>query len=196
MPWLVGFWRQSAPLPGPQNGKPSRNIGAPSSFWNGCPSPNTKQHHLTALLALISWRGDFWQTDNERARALRHIERAIEIASADANASALGRLKAYKGEEFQDELLLVEALRHAQDVDDLNIRAEVEGCVAGYYGQRGRFEESVGDIDRAVANYAEIGAAAIEQGLIMAGNGRSGYAARAGELERSLGFAGARPRHR
>jgi tetratricopeptide (TPR) repeat protein len=149
-------------------------------------SEDTRRHHLATLLELIGL-GDFWQSEADRARALRYIDRAIEIASDSGNASALARLKAYKGGRWQDESLLVEAARHASDAGDQRVKAEVEARHSGYHGIRGRFEESLGYMERAIEIYAGLGAD-IEQGLLMASNGRC-YSARAGRLERSFHFA-------
>jgi tetratricopeptide (TPR) repeat protein len=147
-------------------------------------SKATRRHHLATLLELIRL-GGFWHTD--RARALRYIDCAIQIAGDSADASALARLKAYKGNRLQDESLLVEAARHAADAADERAKAEVAGRYSGYHGVRGQFEESLGYIELAIEIYAGLGDD-VEQGRLMASHGRC-YSARAGRLERSFHFA-------
>jgi class 3 adenylate cyclase/tetratricopeptide (TPR) repeat protein len=149
-------------------------------------SEDTRRHHLATLLELIKL-GEFWHSEADRTRALRYIDYAIEIAIDSGSASALARLKAYKGNIWQDESLLVEAARHAADAGDERVKAEVAGRYSGYHGVRGHFEESLGYIELAIEIYAGLGAD-IQQGRLMAANGRC-YSARAGRLERSFHFA-------
>ncbi len=149
-------------------------------------SEDTRRHHLATLLELIRL-GESWHSEADRSRALRYIDCAIEIASDSESASALARLKAYKGDQWQDESLLVEAARHAADAGDERVKAEVAGRYSGYHGVRGQFEDSFGYIELAIEIYAGLGAD-IQQGRLMAANGRC-FSARAGRLERSFHFA-------
>ncbi len=48
----------------------------------------------------------------------------------------LARLKAFKGDQWQDESLLVEAARHAADAGDERVKAEVARRYSGYHSIR------------------------------------------------------------
>ncbi len=150
-------------------------------------SEDTRRQHLATILALVRSIGEFWQNDADRARALSHIDRAIEIATNSNDAAALARLKAFKAERWGFEPLFTEAVRHAIDAGDQRVRADVERYAGGLYGMLGRFEESIGHIERTIEMYAELGAE-IDQGLAMGGAGRC-YSARAGRLEQSFQYA-------
>jgi tetratricopeptide (TPR) repeat protein len=146
------------------------------------------QNHLAIQLKLLSLKGgDYWQNAANLSRALRHIDKAVAIASDDGDAAALAHLKAYKGHKLQDETLLVEATRHASDSRDLAAMAAVDETCAVYYGLCGRFQESVDHVERAVAIYGDLGMD-LQQGMVMASPGRC-HSARAGRLERSFHYA-------
>ena len=147
----------------------------------------TRRRHLEVVVALIGTGLMFWQSAAERAKALEHIDKALDTAKGTATLANLARLEAFKGNYWHDEAALRQALQHAAADGDERLRAEVARRYAGYLGRIGQFETSHTYVERAIDIYAGLGAA-FEQGMAMAVEGRC-YHARAGEIGRSLQFA-------
>lgn len=99
----------------------------------------------------------------------------------------LARLQAFKGNRWQDEALLRDAVRHAAEVGDPDLQASVECEYAWYLGKLGQFATSHAHSERAIELYGEIGAT-IKQGRVMVNSARC-YDARAGDLASAFDFA-------
>ena len=146
----------------------------------------TRNCHVETLLAVCDL-GVFWRNEAEQDLALQHVDKAMALASERGTMANLARLEAFKGNHWQDEPTLVQAMRHAATVGDARLNAYVANLYAAYFGKIGQFETSHAHVERAIQTYADLGAE-IELGLTMAITGRC-YHARAGNIERSLLFA-------
>jgi len=149
--------------------------------------------HLRIVLSLIdaatstSEAGDFWNNDGEREAAFRHIDEALAIATASGAVAAQARLEAFKGKNQHDDALLASAARHASEIGDRRLEADIARQRAGNCGNMGRFDESAAHVDRAIELFESLGAR-VELGFAMASYGRC-YRARAGRLLEALRLA-------
>lgn len=144
--------------------------------------------HVDTVVAIIRVReGSFWQTEEERRLAQRHLDKAMRTAAVNKDFASLSRLEAFKGVHWLEEVLLAEAVKHADASGDKVAQAEVGSRYSGYLGQIGRFEDSISYAHRTIEIYGQLGEN-VRQGLAMAGEGRC-FSARAGRLEDSLRYA-------
>ena len=148
----------------------------------------THQRHIATVCAIIRARdGIFWQNEEERRLALRHLDQAIRAAGDSEDLASLARLEAFKGVHWSDESFLSQAVEHADTSGDKATQAEVSTRYSTYLGMRGRYEDSYTHTRRAIEMYEQLGET-VRQGLAMVGEGRC-YSARAGRLEASLLYA-------
>ena len=81
---------------------------------------------------------------------LRHVDDAIETASADGNVTVAVKLQASKGSFWDDEAFLVDALARAEVSGDAATRGFVEHRYSAFLGAHGQFEKSLAHVSRAV----------------------------------------------
>jgi class 3 adenylate cyclase len=147
--------------------------------------------HVDTMLAIIRIIGiggsDSWQDEEQRRRALRHLDKAIRAATGGGDLAVLAQLEAFKGRNWADEVLLTQAVEDADASGDKTVQAEVSSRFSGYLGQRGRYEDSYVHTDRTIEIYGQLGERTL-QGLALAGEGRC-YSARSGRLDDSLRYA-------
>jgi len=152
------------------------------------PSPQREARRIEILLRLIAPANYFWRSDEERSKALRHLDAAIDAAAEAGRLAALARLQAFKAVGWGDELLLSRAVENADASGDKRAQAAVAERGAIYFGIHGLFERSHEHTERAIAAFRELGEKAA-LGHILASPGRC-YYARAGRLDDSLRCAG------
>jgi class 3 adenylate cyclase/tetratricopeptide (TPR) repeat protein len=130
----------------------------------------------------------FVRDDAARARMLRHVDRALENAVKDGNASAAIKLQVSKGSFVHDEMLLVDGLARAEALGDVPTLAFAEQRYGQYLGVRGQFEKSLGHVARSIELMGGQGEYSEEVVIWTSGGGRC-YSARAGQLDEALGYA-------
>ena len=119
---------------------------------------------------------------------LRHVDRALENAAKDGNATAAVRLQVSKGAFFNDEALLVSALAEAETLGDVPALAFAEQRYGQYLGVHGQFEKSLAHVARSIDLMGAQGQYSEEVVRWMSAGGRC-YSARAGRLDEALGYA-------
>jgi class 3 adenylate cyclase len=156
--------------------------------------PETQEtlgRHADTVLAVIRATGITgrvsWQDEQQKRGTLRHLDKAIRTAAGDGDLALLARLEAYKGRNWGDEVLLAQAVEHADASGDKVVQAEVSSRFSGYLGQKGRFEDSFDHTSRAIEIYGQLGEETL-QGFALAGEGRC-FTARSGRLGDSLRYA-------
>ena len=146
--------------------------------------PQTQEtgfHRIDLLLLMIGTGSIFWRSEAERSMARRHLDKAIEEASKRGRWAAVAILKAYKGDYWEDESLLFEAVENAAESGDKSAQAVVAERCAGYFGKHGLFARAHEHIEHAVQIYGDLDEQ-LSQGAMLAGVGRC-YYARAGRLD-------------
>jgi tetratricopeptide (TPR) repeat protein len=118
---------------------------------------------------------------------LRNIDQALADAAAGGHAATIARLQAIKGQHWDDEPLLVDAVGRADGSGDAMAQAFAASRYGQYLGIHGQFEKSLDHTARAIEILGAQGER-LQQGLMMAGQGRCWYA-RAGKLDESLAYA-------
>jgi tetratricopeptide (TPR) repeat protein len=108
-------------------------------------------------------------------------------AAAGEQIATIARLEAIKGELSEDEALLIGAVERAENSGDPLVPAFAAIRYGNYLGQRGRFEESLSHVARAIDIMGAQGEL-VGQGIMMANQGRC-YNARAGILGEAIAYA-------
>jgi len=151
----------------------------------------TCRRHMNTVAAVVGSTGltgsATYQTNDQRNRYARHLDRAIEAAAARNEFAVLARLEAYRGGYWMDESFLAQAVKDAETSGDNTVQAEVASRYAGFLGRVGRFEDCFVHTDRTIEIYGELGNVA-QQGMAMAGEGRC-FSARSGRIDDSLRYA-------
>jgi tetratricopeptide (TPR) repeat protein len=151
------------------------------------PQTAERRHiHIDVVLSLFRQRG--WRRNEPgEVTMLRHLDRALGDATSDGLLAIQARLEAIKGNHWQLEPVLVEAVEHAELSGDAQARASAAKNYGDYLGKQGRFDQSLGHVVRGIEI---LGAheALLQQGFDMASQGRC-YHARAGKLDESLMYA-------
>jgi tetratricopeptide (TPR) repeat protein len=145
-----------------------------------------RRTHIDVVLSLFGQRG--WRRNEPgETTMLRHLDQALTDAGSVGLLAIQARLKARKGNEWQLEPVLDEAVEHAELSGDAQAQAEASRNYGDYLGKRGLFDRSLEHIVRAIEILGTDGAL-LAQGLAMASQGRC-YHARAGKLDQSLNYA-------
>jgi tetratricopeptide (TPR) repeat protein len=140
--------------------------------------------HIDMTLGLVTQPG--WARDESQLRAgLRHIETAKRAAESDVG--LLVKLEARQGNISADESLLRSAVARAETFGDRLTMAFAHEEYGGLLGYLGRYEESLGRLDRASELLGAEGARR-DQAMIMATNLRC-YSSRAGRISEALNYA-------
>ena len=150
---------------------------------------NSDRNRVHARVLLSSmWLPGFVRDDTARARMLQHLDRALENAANDGDATAAVNLQVGKGAFLDDETLLVSALAEAEALGDVSALASAEQRYGHYLGIHGQFEKSLAHVARSIEL---MGAQRHDsEGVIiwMSAGGRC-YSARAGRLDEALAYA-------
>jgi class 3 adenylate cyclase/tetratricopeptide (TPR) repeat protein len=150
------------------------------------PTERRQQQHADAALALVRLPG-FARNEAMVREGVEHLDRAIESATHRGDVALLARTQALKGYVVADEALLKEALARAESLGDPLTLAWAIERYGQYLGQRGRWEETLAQVRRAIAIYAEQGSR-YQQAMNVTSGGRC-YSARGGRLADSLRYA-------
>ncbi len=144
------------------------------------------QTYVDVVLSLQRLPG--WMRDEAgRADGLRHIDAALRIAAGNGDQARIARLEAIQGLYRGDDDLFRDAIARAEASGDALTLARVTREFGGYLGIRGRYEEAMAHIRRAIGLLAAQ-QERFEHGLIMVAEGRC-YSSRAGNLQQALGYA-------
>ena len=127
------------------------------------------------------------QDEAGKARMLRNVDQALADAAAGGHTGTIARLQAIKGQQWEDEPLLVDAVGRADGSGDAMAQAFATFRYGQYLGIHGQFEKSLDHTARAIEILGAQGER-LQQGHMMAGAGRCWYA-RAGKLDESLAYA-------
>jgi class 3 adenylate cyclase/tetratricopeptide (TPR) repeat protein len=149
-------------------------------------TPERRRTHLEVVLALLDLPG--WMrgpADIDRGR--EHLESAIREATEARDTASRPRLESLKGALIEDEGLLTSALAGAEASKDARVWAEVAWRYAELLGRRGRYEEALAYVPRAIEILGELGERS-EQAGWMAYTGRC-YCSRAGRLDDAFRYA-------
>jgi class 3 adenylate cyclase/tetratricopeptide (TPR) repeat protein len=142
--------------------------------------------HIDMTLGLVIRAG--WARDESQLReGLRHIRAAKRIAADGREVGLLVKLEAREGRILEDESLLRSAVARAEASGDRAAVAFADSEYGGLLGHQGRFEESLGRLDRASELLGAEGARC-DQAMIMATNLRC-YSSRAGRIRDALAYA-------
>ncbi len=150
------------------------------------PTPERRRTHLEVVLALLQLPG--WMrgpTDIDRGR--EHLESAVREATGTRDMASRPRLESIEGLLLEDEGLLTSALAGAEESKDARVWAEVAWRYVEFLGRRGRYEEALAYVPRAIEILGELGARSEQAGL-MAYAGRC-YCSRAGRLDEAFRYA-------
>jgi class 3 adenylate cyclase/tetratricopeptide (TPR) repeat protein len=143
--------------------------------------------HARVLLSAM-WLPGFVRDDGARARMLQHLDRALENAVNDGDATAAVELKVLKGAFLDDETLLVSALAEAEALGDVSALASAEHRYGHYLGIHGQYEKSLVHVARSIELMGAQGNDSEGVVIWMSAGGRC-YSARAGRLDEALAYA-------
>jgi tetratricopeptide (TPR) repeat protein len=142
--------------------------------------------HIDMTLGLVMRPG--WARDESQVReGRRHIETAKRAAVECGDIGLLIKLEAREGNISSDESLLRSAVARAEALGDPSTMAFANAEYGGLLGFGGRYEESLGRLDRASELLGAEGARR-DQAMIMATNLRC-YSSRAGRIADALDYA-------
>jgi class 3 adenylate cyclase len=142
--------------------------------------------HIDMTLGLVMRPG--WARDESQVReGRRHIETAKRAAVECGDIGLLIKLEAREGNISSDESLLRSAVARAEALGDPSTMAFANAEYGGLLGFVGRYEESLGRLDRASELLGAEGARR-DQAMIMATNLRC-YSSRAGRIADALDYA-------
>ena len=147
----------------------------------------TWRRQVDTVVAATLLGTTFWRTEEERAKALRHLDNAICVAMGNGDLANAARLEAYKGYYLRDESLLAKALADSEASGEQAAQAETAAMYSDYSGEIGRFEDSRAHADRAIELYGQLGESVLQAFLLVV-QGRC-YSARAGRIDDSLRYA-------
>lgn len=142
--------------------------------------------HMDVVLALVKQPGSFRDAD-EQKRGSRHIDKAIRFAADSGEMGTLAQLEALKAYDLWDESLFIQAVAHSEVSGDKFAQAFTAELYGHYLGANGQFVKALTHIDQAMDIMAAAGAT-YAHAWYMASGGRC-YCARAGKLEKALGYA-------
>jgi class 3 adenylate cyclase len=142
--------------------------------------------HIDMTLGLVIQPG--WARDESQLReGRRHIGTAKRAAAEGGEVGLLVKLEAREGNIFDDERLLRGAVARAEAFGDRLTMAFAHSEYGSLLGYLGRYEESLGRLDRASELLGAEGARC-DQAMIMATNLRC-YSSRAGRIHDALDYA-------
>ena len=142
---------------------------------------DAKQSRLHAEVILLLGEQPGWMRDDTGKATMEvHIDRALAEAAQAGDLGILSRLEALKAFNWNNKSLFIRAIERLADLQDTGAQAYATEKYGAYLGRRGKFEESLAHCARAIDLMGVLGKR-VEQGLLMAGQGRC-YCARAGRL--------------
>ena len=142
--------------------------------------------HIDMTLGLLTQPG--WARDESQLRAgLRHIGTAKRAAAEGGDVGLLVKLEAREGNISADESLLRSAVARAEAFGDRLTMAFAHSEYGSLLGTLGRYEDSLGRLDRASELMGAEGARR-DQAMIMVTNLRC-YSSRAGRIHDALDYA-------
>ena len=150
------------------------------------PTPEQRRTHLEVVLALLQLPG-WMRGPADIDRGHEHLESAIRVAHETHDTASFARLESMKGMLIEDEELLTSALTRAGESKDALVWAEVAWRYAEFLGRRGRYEEALAYVPRAIEILGELGERSELAGW-MAYTGRC-YCSRAGRLDQAARYA-------
>jgi class 3 adenylate cyclase/tetratricopeptide (TPR) repeat protein len=146
------------------------------------PSQEVDRRRIDIMIRMTDWGSYFSSREAERARP--HLERAIEAAQSLQDWAASARLRAYIGQQWEDEALLLAAADDATRSDDVVTEAAVAVRCSAYFGEHGLFGRALGYVEHASRLFDGLDEK-LEQGQLLASSGRC-YNARAGRLDEAF----------
>ena len=139
------------------------------------------------VILLLSEQPGWMRDDAGKASMQIRIDRVLAEAAQGGDSGILSRLETLKAFILDDESLLLRAIERAADLQDIGAQAYATAQYGAHLGRRGKFEKSLAHCARAIDLMGVLGKR-VEQGLLMAGQGRC-YCARAGRLEELIEYA-------
>jgi class 3 adenylate cyclase/tetratricopeptide (TPR) repeat protein len=143
--------------------------------------------HTDVVLSLFRWGWGWRRNEPGEVTMLRHVDRALAHAATAGHLAIQSRLEALKGNWWELEPVLITAIAHAELSGDVQAQARAARLYGSYLGRRGQFDQSLGQVVRAIEIIGVQGDL-LQQGFMMAGEGRC-FHARAGKLNESLMYA-------
>jgi len=123
----------------------------------------------------------------EKGQLHRHVDQALALATEAGQLAAVARLEALKGTYWGDEVLLTNAIAHAEASGDVEARSRCEFIYGSTLGKLGRCAAALEHLTLAI-EIMEGRGDRWRQAMDMASGARC-YNARAGRLEQSLIYA-------
>src|SRR5262245_564404 len=150
------------------------------------PTRDRNQLHIETVCSLLDTPASA-RDEAEEGQLFRHVDQALALATEAGQLAAVARLEALKGIYWGDEVLLTNAIAHAEASGDVEARSRCEFLYGTTLGKLGRCAAALEHLTLAI-EIMEGRGDRWRQAMNMASGARC-YNARAGRLEQSLIYA-------